>query len=45
VPPLDQLSRPAWSPERKLGMIVLRLYLLVAGGLVIVKVVQLSLAH
>jgi hypothetical protein len=33
------------QPTRKLGMVTLRLYLLVAVGLVIVKVIQLSPAH
>ncbi|MGP7996230.1 MAG: NRAMP family divalent metal transporter [Streptosporangiaceae bacterium] len=45
MPPLAELARPAWSPGRKLGMITLRLYLVVAVSLVIVKIVQLSLAH
>jgi hypothetical protein len=45
MPPLESLSRPAWSPGRKLGMITLRLYLVIAVSLVIVKIVQLSLAH
>ncbi len=45
MPPLAELPRPAWSPGRKLGMLTLRLYLVVAVSLVIVKIVQLSLAH
>jgi NRAMP (natural resistance-associated macrophage protein)-like metal ion transporter len=45
MPPLDQLPRAAWSPARKIGMITLRLYLLIAVGLVVVRVIELSLAH
>ncbi|HUY47697.1 MAG TPA: NRAMP family divalent metal transporter [Streptosporangiaceae bacterium] len=45
MPPLAELPRPAWSPGRKLGMITLRLYLVIAVSLVIVKIIQLSLAH
>ena len=45
MPPLASLPKPVWSPGRKLGMITLRLYLVIAVSLVIVKIVQLSLAH
>jgi NRAMP (natural resistance-associated macrophage protein)-like metal ion transporter len=45
MPPLASLPRPAWSPGRKLGMITLRLYLVIAVSLVIVRVVQLSVGH
>jgi Mn2+/Fe2+ NRAMP family transporter len=45
MPPLAELPRPVWSPGRKLGMITLRLYLVIAVSLVIVKIVQLSLGH
>jgi hypothetical protein len=45
MPPLALLPRPAWSPGRKLGMITLRLYLVIAISLVIVKIVQLAVAH
>jgi len=45
MPPLESLARPAWSPGRKLGLLTLRLYLVIAVSLVIVKIVQLSLAH
>jgi hypothetical protein len=45
MPPLAELSRPVWSPGRRLGMVTLRLYLLIAVSLVIVKIVQLSLGH
>jgi len=42
--PLAELSRPAWSPRHRAGMIGLRLYLLIAVGLVVVKIVQLAVA-
>jgi NRAMP (natural resistance-associated macrophage protein)-like metal ion transporter len=45
MPPLALLRRPAWSPARRLGMIGLRCYLVGAVALVIVKVVQLAVAH
>jgi len=45
MPPLESLARPAWSPGRKLGLLTLRLYLVIAVSLVIVKIVQLSLGH
>jgi Mn2+/Fe2+ NRAMP family transporter len=45
MPPLALLRRPAWSPGRRLGMIGLRCYLVAAVGLVIVKVMQLAVAH
>jgi NRAMP (natural resistance-associated macrophage protein)-like metal ion transporter len=45
MPPLALLRRPAWSPRRRLGLIGLRCYLVGAVALVIVKVVQLAVAH
>jgi NRAMP (natural resistance-associated macrophage protein)-like metal ion transporter len=42
MPPLALLERPAWSPGRKAGMLLLRGYLLVAVLLLIVKTVQLG---
>jgi Mn2+/Fe2+ NRAMP family transporter len=45
MPPLAELAGPVWSPGRKLGMITLRVYLLIAVSLVIVRIVQLSLGH
>ncbi|MGE5290159.1 MAG: NRAMP family divalent metal transporter [Micromonosporaceae bacterium] len=44
MPPLSQLPRPVWSPGRKIAMLGLRLYLVVAVGLVIVKIIQLAMA-
>jgi NRAMP (natural resistance-associated macrophage protein)-like metal ion transporter len=43
MPPLKELQKPIWSKTRKLGMILLRGYLLIAVILIIVKVVQLAL--
>ena len=45
TPPLSELPRPRWSPGRRLGMLALRGYLVVAVGLVVVKIVELSVAH
>jgi Mn2+/Fe2+ NRAMP family transporter len=45
MPPLDQLGPAPMSRARKLWMAVLRGYLLVAGGLVLVRIVQLALNH
>jgi NRAMP (natural resistance-associated macrophage protein)-like metal ion transporter len=42
MPPLALLERPAWSPGRRTGMLVLRGYLVVAVLLLIVKTVQLG---
>jgi hypothetical protein len=41
MPPLDRLAPPRMTVPT---MVVLRLYLLVAGGLVLVRVVQLATA-
>jgi hypothetical protein len=43
MPPLAFLNRPTWSPGRKVAMPALRLYLVVAGALLIVKAVQLAI--
>jgi Mn2+/Fe2+ NRAMP family transporter len=45
MPPLSDLPRPRWSPGRRLGMLTLRCYLVVAVGLVVVKIVELAGAH
>ena len=45
MPPLAELTKPAWSITRKIGMFTLRAYLLVAVILLVVKVVQLALGH
>jgi hypothetical protein len=43
MPPLTLLTRPALSTGRRVGLTVLRTYLLIAMILVIVRVVQLAL--
>ena len=45
MPPLSELPRPRWSPGRRAGMLALRGYLVVAVALVVVKIVELSVAH
>jgi hypothetical protein len=45
MPPLAELTKPVWSATRKIGMLTLRLYLVIAVVLLVVKVVQLALGH
>jgi Mn2+/Fe2+ NRAMP family transporter len=45
MPPLHLLERPAMATSRKLGIGALRAYLAVATILVIVKIVELAIAH
>ncbi|HUA42623.1 MAG TPA: NRAMP family divalent metal transporter [Streptosporangiaceae bacterium] len=45
MPPLALLQRPVMSGGRKIGMSALRLYLAVAMVLVVIKIVQLAIAH
>lgn len=45
MPPLVMLKRPVMSKQRKVGMLALRGYLLVAFALVIVKIVEVSISH
>jgi hypothetical protein len=45
MPPLTLLARPELSTGRRIGLTVLRGYLLVAMILVVVRVVQLALGH
>lgn len=45
MPPLALLRRPTWSRGRRLGMLGLRCYLVGAVALVILKIVQLAVAH
>ena len=45
MPALDQLEPARMSQTRRIGMGVLRAYLLVATGLVLVRIVQLALGH
>jgi NRAMP (natural resistance-associated macrophage protein)-like metal ion transporter len=42
MPPLALLTRPVWSRTRTVGMWSLRLYLVVAAGLLLVKAFQLG---
>jgi hypothetical protein len=45
MPLLEELIKPTWSTTRTIGMLVLRLYLVLAVLLMIVKVIQLALGH
>jgi hypothetical protein len=45
MPPLNVLSKPIMSTGRKIGLTVLRSYLAIAMILVIVRIVQLAIAH
>jgi Mn2+/Fe2+ NRAMP family transporter len=45
MPPLASLPKPVWSTARKVGMLTLRGYLVIALLLVVVKVVQLATGH
>ena len=45
MPPLSLLERPAWSRGRLIGMYMLRIYLVVAVLLLLVKAIELGLHH
>lgn len=45
MPPLEELTRPVWGISRKVGMFTLRLYLVIAVVLMVVKVIQLAIGH
>ena len=45
MPPLALLTRPKLGTGRRLGLTVLRGYLVVAAGMVVVRVVQLAMTH
>jgi Mn2+/Fe2+ NRAMP family transporter len=45
MPPLDSLPKPVWSLTRKVGMLTMRGYLVLAVILMVVKVIQLALGH
>jgi hypothetical protein len=45
MPPLALLTRPQLSAGRRLGLTVLRGYLVIAAAMVVVRVVQLALTH
>ena len=44
MPPIHKLTQAVWSPTQKLAMGTLRAYLVIAVVMLVVKVVQLSLA-
>jgi hypothetical protein len=45
MPPLNVLSEPIMSAGRKAGLAVLRGYLAIAMVLVVVRIIQMALAH
>ena len=45
MPQLELLDRPVWSRTRKVGMITLRGYLVVAVLMLIVKAVEVGVGH
>ena len=45
MPPIAMLTRPQLSTGRRIGLTVLRTYLLVAMIMVIIRIVQLALGH
>jgi NRAMP (natural resistance-associated macrophage protein)-like metal ion transporter len=45
MPPLRTLAPARMSPATRLGMLALRGYLLLAGGLILVRIVQLASSH
>ncbi|BCL83848.1 putative manganese transport transmembrane protein [Ktedonobacteria bacterium brp13] len=45
MPPLAELTKPTWSAARKIGMLTLRFYLIIAVILLVVKTVQLAIGH
>jgi hypothetical protein len=45
MPPLALLARPKLGAGRRLGLTVLRVYLVLAVGMVVVRVTQLALEH
>jgi Mn2+/Fe2+ NRAMP family transporter len=45
MPPLNMLSKPVMSRSRKVGLTILRSYLAIAMVLVIVRLIQMAIAH
>ena len=45
MPPLELLERPVWSRTRKVGMITLRGYLVIAVLMLIVRAIEVGLGH
>jgi hypothetical protein len=44
MPPLGELAASRMTPLTRIWMVVLRCYLVVAGGLLLVRIVQLATA-
>jgi hypothetical protein len=45
MPALALLERPAWSPARRIAMLIMIGYLVLAVALLVVKAVELAVAH
>jgi len=45
MPPLELLERPVWSRTRKVGMITLRGYLVIAVLMLVVKAIEVGIGH
>jgi hypothetical protein len=45
MPQLELLDRPVWSRTRKIGMLTLRGYLVVAVLMLIVKAIEVGVGH
>lgn len=45
MPPLNELALPTMTLRGRVWMGILRLYLIAAGGIVLVRIVQLALNH
>jgi hypothetical protein len=45
MPALALLERPAWSPARRIAMLTMIGYLVLAVALLVVKAVELAVAH
>jgi NRAMP (natural resistance-associated macrophage protein)-like metal ion transporter len=45
MPPLEELTKPVWSITRKIGMLTLRGYLIIAVVLLVIKTIQLATGH
>jgi hypothetical protein len=45
MPPLETLTPPSLSLSARTWMFILRFYLVIAGGLVLARIVTLAIAH
>lgn len=45
MPPLETLPKPVWSLARRVGMLTLRIYLIIAVVLLVYKFIQLAFIH